>query len=98
MRALLGEMWMTTLIMLPGHLMVQGALACRDETAPTRKARGFAPCGERDCLPPEPQPGNIGKYPAGLACSVIAVSQGMAIQAAGGASREVLLRMVEMVL
>jgi hypothetical protein len=37
MRALAGEMWMTTLIMLPGHLMVQGALACRDETAPTRQ-------------------------------------------------------------
>ncbi len=31
MRALLGEMWMTTVIMPPGRLMGQGALAWGDE-------------------------------------------------------------------
>jgi hypothetical protein len=37
MRTLLGEMWMTTLIMPPGRLMAQGALACGDEAVPDRQ-------------------------------------------------------------
>ncbi len=41
---------------------------------------------------------SVDAAPVDLARSVIAVSQGMAILAAGGASREELLRMVETVL
>jgi hypothetical protein len=76
MRALLGEMWMTTVIMPLGRLMGQDARAStRDEAIPVQQARGFAPCSEQDCLPPEPQPGDIGKYPASLARSGIEVSE-----------------------
>ncbi|SRR6266487_1885574 len=98
-------MWMTTVILSAGHLMVQGARAsARDEVVPVRKARGFAPCGERGCLPLESRSGTKGKClpgeaaPVDLARYSRAVSEALGDLAVGSASRKEWRRMVETVL
>jgi AcrR family transcriptional regulator len=87
-----------------GCLMVQGALACgeaadsvRRELA-SRRAAGeealrqrFKRAQAEGDLPADTDP-------ADLACYVVTVMRGMAVQAAGGAGREELRRVVEMAL
>lgn len=87
-----------------GCLMVQGALACgdtaqrvRDELARRRTAAEAAvrqrlerAHSEGD-LPADASPGDLARYLA-------TVTQGIAVQAAGGASREELLRVATIVL
>jgi AcrR family transcriptional regulator len=87
-----------------GCLMVQGALACGEAAESVRRelcARRMA--GEAEVrqrferaladgdLPADSDPADLARY-------VIAVMQGMAVQAAGGASREELRRVTEIAL
>jgi AcrR family transcriptional regulator len=87
-----------------GCLAVQGALACVDaadairQELISRRAAGEAALRQRleraiadGDLPADADPADLARY-------VTTVSQGMAVQAAGGASREELRRVVEMAL
>jgi AcrR family transcriptional regulator len=87
-----------------GCLMVHGALSCGNaadsirQDLITRRARTEAALRHRfkraksqGDLPPDSEPGDLARY-------VATVAQGMAVQAAGGASRNELLRVVETVL
>jgi AcrR family transcriptional regulator len=85
-----------------GCLMVQGALACGDEADPIRKelisrrATGEAALRERferakveGDLPADANPGDLARY-------VMAVTHGMSVQSAGGASREELQSVIDL--
>jgi AcrR family transcriptional regulator len=87
-----------------GCLAVQGALACGDaadairQELISRRVAGEAALRQRleraiadGDLPADANPADLARY-------VTTVSQGMAVQAAGGASREELQRVVEMAL
>jgi AcrR family transcriptional regulator len=87
-----------------GCLAVQGALACGDaadairQELISRRAAGEAALRQRleraivdGDLPADADPADLARY-------VTTVSQGMAVQAAGGASREELRQVVEMAL
>jgi AcrR family transcriptional regulator len=87
-----------------GCLMVQGALACgaaadsvRRELVSRRMAgeialrRRFARASADGDLPADADPADLARY-------VVTVIRGMAVQAAGGASREELRRVAEMAL
>jgi AcrR family transcriptional regulator len=87
-----------------GCLMVQGALACGDEVNPirqelmARRAAGEAAVRRRferakaeGDLPPDSDP-------AALALYVATVIRGMAVQAAGGATRKELRRVIQVAL
>src|SRR3954467_8034552 len=87
-----------------GCLMVQGALACGEAAESVRRelvSRRLAgePAVRQRCergiangdLPADADPADLARY-------VVAVIQGMAVQAAGGASREELRRVVELAL
>jgi AcrR family transcriptional regulator len=88
----------------PGCLAVQGALSCGEEAEPirqelnARRAAGEALLRERferakaeHDLPAEADPADLARYLA-------TISQGMAVQAAGGAGRDELQRVAEMAL
>ena len=82
-----------------GCLGINGALACSDASEPVRqelaRRRGAAEAmlGERlRQAPPEELP--PGSTPEDLACFVMTVVQGMAVQAKSGAGREALHRVV----
>src|SRR6266702_8412131 len=87
-----------------GCLLVQGALACGDAAEPirrelaTRRASGVAALRERfeRAVPAGDLP--AGASPADLALYVATVTHGMSVQAASGASREELERVVELAL
>jgi len=85
-----------------GCLMVQGALACGDEADPirreliSRRATGEAAVRERferakveEDLPAGADAGDLARY-------VMAVMHGMAVQSAGGASREELQGVIDL--
>jgi AcrR family transcriptional regulator len=87
-----------------GCLLVQGALACGQAADSVRReliarrlggeaavAERFERAGAEGDLP-------AGADPAGLACYVMTVMRGMAVQAAGGATREQLRRVAEVAL
>jgi AcrR family transcriptional regulator len=87
-----------------GCLAVQGALACGETADPikqeliSRRAATEAALRERlerakstGDLPPDADPADLARY-------VATVSQGMAVQAAGGASRDDLQRIVQVAL
>jgi hypothetical protein len=87
-----------------GCLLVQGALACGREAEPMRKEltsrraageaqlrKRFEQAASEADLPADCDPADLARY-------VVTVVHGMAIQAAGGASREQLWRVAEMVL
>ena len=87
-----------------GCLVVQGALACGEEADSVRReliarrAAGEAALRERfrraaaeGDMPPDVECADLARY-------VVTVLHGMAVQAAGGASREDLLRVVELAL
>ena len=85
MRALPGDMGMTTVIMPPARLMVQGALACGDEAVPVQQEvvsrRAASEVAFLQSLD-QAKWGSallVDAAPVGLARSVIAVSQGMTI-------------------
>jgi AcrR family transcriptional regulator len=84
-----------------GCLLVQGALACREaadsirQELNSRRAAGEAAIRERlerarlvGDLPPDSDPADLARY-------VATVIQGMSIQAAGGASRDELQRVIQ---
>jgi AcrR family transcriptional regulator len=88
----------------PGCLAVQGALACGDAADSirreliSRRMAGEAALRQRferaiadGDLPFDADPADLARY-------VVTITQGMAVQAAGGASREELRRVVEMAL
>jgi AcrR family transcriptional regulator len=88
----------------PGCLLVQGALACGDAAESirrelvARRAAGEAALRQRferaladGDLPADAAPADLTRY-------LVTVVYGMAVQAAGGASREALQRVVEMAL
>ena len=88
----------------PGCLLVQGALSCGDAADPMRReltlrrAAGEAAIRQRferaqadGDLPADADPANLARY-------VATVIYGMAVQAAGGASREDLRRIAEVAL
>ena len=88
----------------PGCLLVQGALACGDAAESirreliARRAAAEADLRQRfECaisdgdLPADADPADLTRY-------LVTVVYGMAVQAAGGASREALQRVVEMAL
>jgi AcrR family transcriptional regulator len=87
-----------------GCLLVQGALACREAAESVRRelvarrVAGEAAVRQRferaraeGDLPADADPADLARY-------VVTVSQGLAVQAAGGASREELRRVVELAL
>lgn len=87
-----------------GCLMVQGALSCGETADPirlelnARRAAGetalrkrFARAKAEGDLPADASPGDLARY-------ISTVIQGMAVQAAGGASRKDLRRVVQMAL
>src|SRR2546421_8259281 len=85
-----------------GCLMVQGALACGDASVrrevAARRAQGEAALCRR--LPRAKRAGEHSRnpYPAELAHYVMTVVRGMAVQSAGGASRDQLGRVAKMAL
>ncbi|MGH8065918.1 MAG: TetR/AcrR family transcriptional regulator [Candidatus Entotheonellia bacterium] len=87
-----------------GCLAVQGALACRDAADAIRQEliarRAAGEVALRQRLEHAIADGDLlaDADPADLARYVTTVAQGMAVQAAGGASREELQRVVEMAL
>jgi AcrR family transcriptional regulator len=87
-----------------GCLMVQGALACGEAAAAVRRELIAQRAAGQDALRRRFERAvSEGDLPAGvdsadLARYVVTVIHGMAVQAAGGASREDLLRVVEMAL
>lgn len=87
-----------------GCLLVQGALACGDESAAIKDAliarRTVAELALCQRLEQAQREGDLpaSADPAALARYIITLSQGMAVQAAGGVSREQLLQVVEMAL
>lgn len=87
-----------------GCLMVQGALACGKEAEPIRREliarraageaavrRRFARAKAEGDLPADANPADLARY-------VVAILHGMAVQAAGGASRTKLRSIAEMAL
>jgi AcrR family transcriptional regulator len=87
-----------------GCLMVQGALACGDTADPIRQelanrraqlesalSRRFERAVAEGELPPDANASDLGRY-------VAAISHGIAVQAAGGASRAELMRVAEIAL
>ncbi|GHO45867.1 TetR/AcrR family transcriptional regulator [Ktedonospora formicarum] len=87
-----------------GCLLVQGALACGDDAVPIKEAliarRTVAELALCQRLEQAQAQGDLpaSADPASLARYVITLSQGMAVQAAGGMSREQLLQIIEMAL
>jgi AcrR family transcriptional regulator len=87
-----------------GCLMVQGALACGEAADSVRRElcarRAAGEAALRRRFERARAEGDLpaGADPADLARYVLAVIQGMAVQAAGGASREELCRVAEMAL
>ena len=85
----------------PGCLMIQGALACGDEARPIRRElirrRAQAEAAIRKRLEQAQTEGDLlpDSSPADLARYVATVMQGLAVQAAGGASRSQLQRVVD---
>jgi AcrR family transcriptional regulator len=88
----------------PGCLMVHGALACGEganairQELNSRRAAAEAALRQRlvrakaeDDLPPDANPADLARY-------VVTIIRGMAVQAAGGASRHELRRIVQMAL
>jgi AcrR family transcriptional regulator len=88
----------------PGCLAVHGALTCGEEAEPIRRAliahraagetalrQRFERARSEGDLPPGADPADLARY-------VITVIQGMAVQAASGATREELGRVIEMAL
>ena len=84
--------------------MVQGALACASSSDPIRKElaqrrkntekavrQRFERAAAEGDLPEDVNPADLARY-------VVTVHQGMAVQAAGGASRKDLLRVAQVVL
>jgi AcrR family transcriptional regulator len=88
----------------PGCLAVQGALACGDAADSIRRElisrRVAGEAALRQRFERAITDGDLpsGADPADLARYVVTITQGMAVQAAGGASREELRRVVEMAL
>ena len=84
-----------------GCFMVQGALTCGDDAQPARKElaarRAAAEAALRQRLERAREEGDLpaGADPADLAKYVVTVLHGMSVQAAGGATREELLRVAE---
>lgn len=87
-----------------GCLVVQGALVCATSSDPIRKElaqrrkdtekavrRRFERAKAEGDLPEDANPADLARY-------VVTVHQGMAVQAAGGASRRDLLRVAQVVL
>jgi len=87
-----------------GCLLVQGALACGDAAAPVRREtakrraareallrKRFERSLAEGDLPPDANPADLARY-------IATVSHGMAVQAAGGATRDELKKVVEMAL
>jgi AcrR family transcriptional regulator len=87
-----------------GCLMVQGALACGEAAESVRREliarRDAGEAALRQRLERAQADGDLpaDAAPADLACYVVTVIRGMAVQAAGGASREELRRVMEMTL
>jgi AcrR family transcriptional regulator len=87
-----------------GCLMVQAALRCGDEGEPIRKEllarRNAGEAALRERFQRALEEGDLpaGSNPADLARYVVSVVHGMAVQAASGASREELLRVVAIAL
>lgn len=87
-----------------GCLMVHGALACGDEASAVRKElaarRAASEAAIRRRLERAKAEGDLpaGAEPAALAGYVATVLEGLAVQAAGGASRKELQRVVEVAL
>jgi len=85
----------------PGCLTVQGALVCGKESRPVRNAlvrcRDETETAIRDRLKRAQREGDLpaGSSPADLARYIATVIQGMAVQAAGGASRAELQRVAD---
>jgi AcrR family transcriptional regulator len=88
----------------PGCLAVQGALACGDAADSIRRElisrRVAGEAALRQRFEGAIADGDLpsGADPADLARYVVTITQGMAVQAVGGASREELRRVVEMAL
>jgi AcrR family transcriptional regulator len=88
----------------PGCLAVQGALSCSEAAEPIRRdlaarrsaaedalRRRFEAALAAGDLPPDAVPADLARY-------VATVTQGMSVQAAGGATRDDLSRVVDLVL
>ena len=88
----------------PGCLLVQGALACSDESEAVRRELGvqrealvealhlrFQQAQAAGDLPPDAEPSDLARY-------VMAVINGMSVQAAGGSGAEELRRVAEIAL
>jgi AcrR family transcriptional regulator len=88
----------------PGCLAVQGALACGEEADPIRQElnarREAAVASFRDRFERAKAEGDLSPddEPADLARFLATLAHGMAVQAAGGASREELQRVAELAL
>jgi len=86
----------------PGCLMVQGALACGDASVRKEVAarRAGSEVALRDRLQRAKREGDLPKNadPAELACYVMTVVRGMAVQSAGGAGRAQLRRVAQIAL
>src|SRR5262245_18527763 len=88
----------------PGCLMVQGALSCGDAAAPIRRELAFRrTAGEAAMRRRFKRATSEGDLPdnldvTDLARYIATIIHGMAVQAAGGASREQLLRITQMAL
>lgn len=88
----------------PGCLAVQGALSCGDAAESIKNELCSRRCASEAALAARfdraKTDGDLGKDadPASLARFVVTITQGMSVQAAGGASRADLLKVVDMAL